>query len=178
MRPMNTQTAKLASDMVAQQIALYDQETERLNDQIKHLEARKEAVQMMRRALLPLVAESKGQLQLVKVDLDEDKVGNGGVPLPANAAEMPLVNEIAKTIHHPTSTGFAAAVRSILRDYPKGIRPNNVAEQMKARGSSATYTGKTPFNTRVGNELHRLMKAGEVGRRSGRYYLITQEQHQ
>jgi hypothetical protein len=177
MNTQNPQTNKLAADMVAQQIATYDQEIERLDEQVRHLEARKEAVGMMRRALLPLVAESKGQLSLVRVELDDVKIGNG-LFAPQNMVGAPVATDIAKTVHHPTSTGFAAAVRTVLRDAPKGMKPAKVAEEMKVRGSAATYTGKTPFNTRVGNELHRLMKSGEVIRRSGRYYLKMQEQHQ
>jgi ABC-type transport system involved in cytochrome bd biosynthesis fused ATPase/permease subunit len=185
MNAKNPHTNRMAADMVAQQIALYDQEIERLNEQVNHLEARKEAVVMMRKALTRLIAESNGQLSLVS---QEGGNGTGTLPTPELAmmaamptmtvAVAPIANDIAKTVHHPTSTGFAAAVRDVLREAPKGLKPSKVAEQMKTRGTAATYTGKTPFNSRVGNELHRLMKAGEVGRRSGRYYLVVQEQHQ
>jgi hypothetical protein len=74
--------------------------------------------------------------------------------------------------------GFAEAVRKVLRASAKGITPRECAQQMNASGAKALYTGKTDFSTRVGNELHRLMKAGEVHRRDGRYFLAQQELRQ
>src|SRR5437879_755171 len=127
-------TAKLAADMVAQQIALYDEEIQRLDENIKNLEARKEAVRLMRTALLPLIGPTKEQLPLIKIEPRDARIapGNGTTAsstLPRTVvAPTPGVSGFAKTIHHPTSTGFAAAVRNVLRDYPKGIRPIAVAE--------------------------------------------------
>jgi hypothetical protein len=164
---MNTSTTKLAADMVAQQIAQYDHEIKGLDDQIRHFEARKEAVLMMRKALLPLISGAK-------LEGAGEAVINVAA-MPPNALSTLGSNGAATKA---TPTGFADAVRSVLRDYPRGVAPSDVAEQMKARGTASIYTGKTPFSVRVGNELHRLLKAGEVGRHSGRYYLKPQEQHQ
>jgi hypothetical protein len=173
MTTKNPNTVKLAADMVAQQVAAYDQEIERLRENIAGLEARREAVQMMRNALLTIIGGSK----LPPVEKTETH-GNSSIAgsNAAVSAPVPISGDITKTIHHPTSTGFADAVRSVLRDAPKGMKPRQVAEEMKTRGTAATYTGKTPFGTRVGNELHRLMRNKEVIRSSGRYHLKTQEE--
>jgi hypothetical protein len=172
---MNAQTGKMAAEMVAQQIALYDQEIVRIEEQISNMEARKAAVQMMRTALLGIVKETPAPAAppAGKAGTGTKGTGNG-----AGASAAPVPNDVAKTVHHPNTTGFAAAVRSILRGVPKGLRPSEVAEAMKANGSAASYTGKVPLVGRVNSELYRLMKNGEFGRRAGRYYVITQEQPQ
>lgn len=161
---MTTDTKKLAASLVAQQIKQYNAEIASLGEQIKHLEALREARTMMCKALLPLAGKAS-----------PNPAPSSPVITPKTAAvNMNGATPVAKA----GGTGFASAVRDALRDQPKGATPSDVAEQMKTRGTAALYTGKTPFGTRVGNELHRLMRAGEISRRSGRYYFIQQELHQ
>jgi hypothetical protein len=160
---MSIETAKLAADMVAQQISQYDQEVKGLDDQLHMIQARKEAVLMMRNALKALIED-----------------GPRGEPQPAQQTMQlsPEAEKIYAIMERPAiATGFADAVRQVFREsLPRGGTPSDVADVMKARGTAALYSGKTPFSVRVGNELHRLMKAGELGRRSGRYYLIQEQQ--
>jgi hypothetical protein len=167
MRPMNQETSKLAADMVAQQIASYDQQLAQLHEQMRSTEARMEAVRMMRAALLPLLDTSP-----------RDPAPEAKPPEEKNGSAPTLTPLSASNGSRATITGFADAVRAVLKDYPKGLYPSDVAEQMKVRGTDAIYTGKTVFTVRVGNELHRLMRSGELGRRAGRYYFADHESHQ
>jgi hypothetical protein len=165
---MSTGTAKLAADMVAQQITQYDLEIKGLDDQAHMIQARKEAVLMMRNALQALIQDSpRGEPQPAQTLL----------PMP-EAEDPARPSKPNYVIKEKTVTGFADAIRQVFREsLPRGGTPSDVADSMRTRGTAALYTGKTPFSVRVGNELQRLMKAGELGRRSGRYYLIS-EQHQ
>lgn len=164
--PMNEETSKLAADMVAQQIASYDQQILQLQQQWRDIDVRMQAVRMMRNALLPLLQDTSSQLQAN---------GNGMV----QEDDSPSATALSPDgIVRLAITGFADAVRDVLKDYPKGLAPSDVAEQMKSRGTSSIYKGKTQFSVRVGNELHRLMKSGELVRRAGRYYFATHESHQ
>ncbi len=186
---MNTEAPKLnqlAADMARQQIAAYDSEITRLDEQIRNIEARKVAIRLMRDTLAPLVAPSQGPTSSPTPAAAPTKGAltgpTGPAPASVGAAPPPVAHIgngaitscnasiIATATHHPTSTGFSAAVREILHKYPKGLRPQEVAKEMQQSGHSATYTGKTPFGVRVGNELNRLMKSGVIQRRSGRYF--------
>jgi hypothetical protein len=176
---MNHETKQLAADMVAQQITAYDGQLASLQEQLRQTEARIEAVKLMRAALMPLLGDRTPPATATSGGGGSNgKSISGGVgtalvvdsSTPANLSPDNLIRTAP-------GTGFADAVRTVLKDHPRGLAPSDVAEQMKTRGSASIYSGKTPFNTRVGNELHRLLKSGEVGRRAGRYYLTTQEQH-
>jgi hypothetical protein len=171
---MNTETNKLAADMVAQQISMYDQQLAHLQEQQRQIEARIEAVKMMRTALMPLLQSHKIEVPTGASTFSSDQP----VVFGTQVSIFPSSVSSGDLLRPSGSTGFADAVRAALRVRSKGGTPSEVAEQMKTDGTDATYKGKTPFSVRVGNELHRLMKTGEVGRRSGRYYLIQQEQPQ
>jgi hypothetical protein len=153
---MNHDIKKLAASMVAQQIAAYDTDINNLGEQIKQLEALREAKAMMRKALLPLAEGASSPL-----DAASDTPKDLFTASPLNGTPAPI----------GTSTGFSEAVRDALKDQSKGVKPSDVADLMRSRGTDGLYSGKTPFSVRVGNELHRLMKAGKVTRRAGRYYL-------
>jgi hypothetical protein len=159
---MNAQTDKYAADMVAQQVAAYDRELKDLEERAQQIQVRKHAILLMRSALLPL---TKGRVAPINTEI---QVGTGTLTLQGG-------NGTAATT---PPKGFADAVRQILRDHPKGLAPSDVADQMKVRGTDKLYSGNTPFKTRVGNELHRLLKADELIRQSGRYVLKQQELRQ
>jgi hypothetical protein len=187
MDPMTLETNKLAAGLIAQQVAAYDAELKNLEQHVQMLQARKDAVLLMRQALQALIEKQlpliKPENVLAKAMAAPEKPSLGLVLNASNLAPVTTPNAGAISLNGGASiakpgTGFADAVRAVLRENPKGLVPKAVAKQMQVKGTAELYKGSTPFNVRVGNELHRLMKAEEVGRHSGRYYLITQEQHQ
>jgi hypothetical protein len=169
-----TDTRKFATELVSQQIAIHNQQIEGFKAEIQNLEARLEAVTMMRGALLALLSDQKAVDGGAPSSIPP--ASNPAVELPVTKAPATKTNGTGAGHKVGTAvTGFAEAVRTILKDHPKGLRPSVLAKQMQVRGSSALYTGKAPFTVRVGSELRRLSRSGRVERRNGRYYLAQEE---
>jgi len=69
-------------------------------------------------------------------------------------------------------TGFRDRVRKILAAHPKGLRPAEARAEVEHSGF--VPAGKTKLAVRVPNELHRLVRIGEVERtQNGKYRLVT-----
>ena len=67
---------------------------------------------------------------------------------------------------------FREAVRTIISKSGRGLRPKEIARQMKH--SDFEYTGKVDIYLRVGNELSNLKKAGKIRGRKGLYRLAQE----
>jgi hypothetical protein len=163
---------QLTSDIVASQIASLDAEITRIDESIAHAQTRKEAILLMKNALLPLVStQSPAAKAAAKKALGSGNGSSGNVNVALTGAVMSLSGGIVTATHHPTSTGFRDALRGVLRDHPKGLRPREVVKEMEARGEMARYTGKASPATRVANELYDLLNRKVLSRRGGRYSL-------
>ena len=156
----------IATETVLSQIAGLDAECARIDEQIQHLASRREGMLLMKNALMPLVA---GRI-----------TGNGALaPGPAKVESKDKPKEMigsaapsATNDDHSgsfSSTGFREAVRKVLRDYPKGLRPAEVLAELKKRGDLVKLTGKSKPASRVHNELYTMRKSGVLSRRGGRY---------
>jgi hypothetical protein len=71
-----------------------------------------------------------------------------------------------------TNTGFREAVRSALKEYPKGLKPAEVIDVLKQRGDFAKYNGRVKFSDRVYSELYALKQSEQVTKRYGRYVIV------
>jgi hypothetical protein len=156
----------IAAETVLAQIAGLDGECARIDEQIKHLSARREGIMMMKHALTPLVAGRINGTGVVHVG-----VANIVEPNDTPAMIGSKASQATNDDHtgHSNSTGFREAVRKVLRDYPKGLRPAEVLEELKKRGELAKLTGKSKPASRVHNELYTMRKSGALSRRGGRY---------
>jgi hypothetical protein len=155
----------IATEVVVAQIAGLDAEIARIDEQVANLQARREGVLMIKNALTPLVPQritpGTGALQM--------DVGLGTPAVMVASAAFAANGE--RALPHPTSTGFRAAVRAVLRDNPKGLRPAEVVKELERRGELVLYTGKAKPSVRVHNELYSLHKSEAIARRGGRYSL-------
>ena len=71
--------------------------------------------------------------------------------------------------------GIRDAIRQVLSKSNHGLRPIEVTRELVHGGYSLNLNAKTPFNIRVGNELHRMAKEnGKVKRhKTGKYRLTS-----
>ncbi len=145
----------VATEMIAAQINAMDSELEQLDRQIAHYQARREAVVLMKKALEPLIPKA-------------------GSSAPAGGSETVKPVPVPSSVPRTGNTGFREALRDVLRDNPKGLKPREVVQELEARGDLAKYTGTVEPSVRVHNELYSLRKRGSVLRRSGRYSLATE----
>lgn len=67
-------------------------------------------------------------------------------------------------------TGFRQRIREILAANPGGMRPIEVRAELERTGF--VQTGKTKLSIRVPNELHRMMRNGELEQKDGKYSLV------
>jgi hypothetical protein len=70
------------------------------------------------------------------------------------------------------NTGFREAVRSVLKEHPKGLKPAEVIDVMKQRHDLAKYTSRVKFKDRVYSELYALKQSEQVSKRYGRYVIV------
>jgi hypothetical protein len=68
--------------------------------------------------------------------------------------------------------GFRDAMRAVMRDSGRGLRPKDIAQAL--RRSDFEYTATVNISTRVSNELYNLKKAGHVKRNKGLYTLVQE----
>jgi hypothetical protein len=149
--------SQIATETVAAQIAGLDAEVTRIDEQIAALTARREGIVMMQEALRPLV---------------QQRAGAALTTVQANTP-LPMVAATGDKTSTGTSTGFRAAVRNVLRDHPKGLKPAEVVLELGRRGDLTRYTGKVKPSVRIHNELYVLHKAGALARRNGKYMIPT-----
>jgi hypothetical protein len=146
----------LATDVVEAQLVGLGAEIARIDGEIESLKARREGVKMMQKALARLVPKritpGTGTLQV------------------GQTAPLPMIGRRGNA-----GTGFREAVRKVLRDNPRGLRPAEVLAEMKRRGELATYTGKTKLGARVQNELYAMKRSGSVSKQDDRYTLSAKE---
>lgn len=168
---------KLAAEMAAQQVAAFDADLVRLDDQIRTIEAKKVAIKVLRDGLAAIVAanqepekavsEPTPQSEMPAETVETQSTSTGALP------DLNLKSTQSTTNGHlnrASNTGFSSVVREIVRQHPKGVRAQDVVAELQRTGRSNLYSGNTPFSTRVGNELYRLMKNETLQRRNGRYF--------
>jgi hypothetical protein len=161
--------SKITTDIVIAQVTGMDAEIARIDEQIAQLNARREAVLLMKNTLSPLVAKVPNPpTGLTATVVYGDKLR------PAPSATVPgSVNGVQL---FRSSTGFRDALRKVLRDHPKGLRPAQVVQELRDRGDLARYTGKAKPQVRVHNELYELKRTLKIFRdRKGRYTLAPED---
>ena len=146
----------VATETVLAQIAGLDGECARIDEQIKHLSERRDGIVLMKNALVPLVAgriTGTGALHVGAAKMNESNDSPNGM-ISSNAAQATNDDHTG----HSTSTGFREAVRKVLRDYPKGLRPAEVLAELKkganwpsSLGNRSQRLGSTMSFTRCGN---------------------------
>src|SRR3984893_13869050 len=72
-------------------------------------------------------------------------------------------------------TGFRELIRIVLRESHKGLKPREIAQAMLKHGLA--YNASTDLNTRVSNDLRRLIQSGSVRKSRNLFYIQQQETH-
>lgn len=66
--------------------------------------------------------------------------------------------------------GFREAIRTVLREARRGMKPAEVTDELRRRGWESDAAQKTSLSTRVSNDLFRMKRAGKVRKKGPRYY--------
>jgi hypothetical protein len=154
------------TDVVEAQLLGLAAEVTRIDSEIEALKVRREGIEMMQDALKKLVP----------------KRPTNGVTITPGTGDFKLVGQAAALMvgrgrrgGNPNGTGFREAVRRVLRDHPKGLKPAEVVAELQKRGDLALYMGKTKIGARIQNELYAMKRAGHVSRSYERYALTNKE---
>jgi hypothetical protein len=154
--------SKRAAEFLAADLRAVEQELNALDAGIQEMEARREAVR-------------------VKLDLLKEAIGlkSQGELLP-KATQTSIEDVIAKpTEELPQAAvvapgGFRVAIRGVLAEKVRGMRPRDVHEELVKRG--VPFGGKAEPVTRTYQELYRMAKLGQIRKRGSLYYAIQQTQ--
>lgn len=127
----------------------------------------------VQRDIQQLIAEQEViELQLTAVEKHLGNNSGGSITLTAKGVtDSPLPVKMTRSLSLK-GMGFREAVRTIIRNSDRSLRPKEIADRMKR--SDFEYTGKVKLYTRVGNELSNLKKAGEIRRNKGLYRLAQE----
>lgn len=147
-----------AQEVIQSQIDIHDAELNRLDREIAALQARRDAVRLMRDALMPLL-----------------RPATEVTPIP-NIVVAGTRAEDDHSSYQRAPTGFREAVRDVIRASSNGLSPADVLAEMRRRGTDSVYKGNVPIETRLHNELWKMRKSGHLGRRAGKYYLVQRDQ--
>ena len=143
----------LAASFLTADVDLCRAEIARLDEDIKKLQAKRRAQEYK---LSVLTAGARSAVSSSGAASGEpDAAGNGGTQ-PAKSGDPPAV-------------GFREMIRAVLRDSNKGMKPKDIAKSMLDRGLN--YSRTTQLNTRISNDLRRLVQSGSVRRSRGFYYI-------
>ncbi len=100
------------------------------------------------------------------------KSGEAGlIGLSENVAPRPTRQATAPI--NPRYTGLRDRIRNILIARRAGLRPVEVANELKAEGFKSQ--SKTPFNSLVSGELARMKKQGQVKKTAQGLYQLTND---
>jgi hypothetical protein len=143
----------VTNEIVAAQIRRLDEDLAVLDKQLSGLTQRKEAILMMKKVLQPLIA-AKAHNPAAKAQKSSTVIQSGKA-----------VTEAPSSVN----TGFRSAVRGVIREHPKGLKPAELIKVLGERGELAKYTGKIKASDRVYSELWALKKSGAISKRHGRY---------
>jgi hypothetical protein len=69
--------------------------------------------------------------------------------------------------------GLREGIRRVLAENP-GLTPKELTSALSSRGFQ--HTAKTPFGTRVGNEIWRMRKRGGLRVNRGKYFVPQEQQ--
>lgn len=149
--------SKRAAEFLAADLKAVMQELDALDSGIREMEAKREAVRikfdLLKRAIGP---DSQAELPGLE-DLEETPIPEDSVPQPAS-----------------TQGGFRVAIRGVLTEAVRGMRPRDVHAELVKRG--VPFKGKVEPVTRTYQELYRMAKHGQIRKRSGLYYAIQHPQ--
>ena len=182
---MNSQMPKqpeVANEVVAAQIAAYDAEIAKLDAIIADAEGKKHGYVRMKEALTPLLTSKETAPPVSPVivpgnhDIDQKMFqglvqqhgGRVGDQHPGTANGSNGANGKA------TNTGFREAVRTALREHPKGLKPAELIQLLGDRGHLDSYSTKVRASERVYSELHSLKKSKKITKKYGRYVVVVE----
>jgi len=143
-----------AAEYLAADVRNVIEELETLDNNIREMEAKREAV----RVKLDLLKKAIGPDQ-IEMSLAKD----GSASLPAN-----LDFGTSDVSAEPSEGGFRVAIRAVLNESTRGMRPKEILSQLVKRG--VPFTGKSAPISRTYNELWRMSKIGQVRKRGSLYY--------
>jgi hypothetical protein len=123
------------------------------------------------------IAELDGKREAHRIKLDwlKTQVDPSAIQgLPSPAAELPAKPVAAQpggdtTSDDGTPRGLRYAIRAVLKNASRGMRPRDIHGELVKRGT-AFSEGKSPPLTRTHNELYRMSKVGQIRKRGSLYY--------
>ncbi len=71
--------------------------------------------------------------------------------------------------------GIRDAIRAVLRDAGKGLRPKQITAKLRSEGYEINNSNKTSLATRVGTEAWRMGRTGQLFKRGSAYRLPPDE---
>lgn len=151
-------------------IDMENHKTQALESHLRKLKAELEEVQMQ---VQRLIAEQEViELQLTAVEKHLSQKSASSITLTAKGlTDTPLPLKLNGQLSLK-GMAFREAVRTIISKSGRGLRPKDIAREMKH--SDFEYTGKVDLYIRVGNELSNLKKAGKIRSRKGSYRLAQE----
>ena len=90
-------------------------------------------------------------------------------------ASFDIEKNLADVPKEALPAGFRDAVRAVLKEFPGGLTNAEIREVMTERGYDYDSLGmETPFGMRMGNELNRMKKQGQI-RKDGGKHILTEK---
>jgi len=149
---------------IGQDLDTCRQEIQRIDEQMEQFRAKREALVFRLDNLSSAYEKAKAE--------SEAQVGSTANQQDLGANETRV--DPASTAYMSSGTleglGFRDAVRQVLADASKGMRPKEISKAMIDRGYK--YDGKTELSARMANELSRMTKSHSVRKRGHLYYRI------
>ena len=149
--------SKRAAEYLAADLQSAIHELQALDNGIREMEAKREAV----RIKLDLLKKAIGpDFQMEFPVSKEPQVSLSDIGAPPTA-DLPVTESA-------NGGGFRTAIRGVLAESARGMRPRDVHAALVKRG--VPFTGKVEPITRTYNELWRMAKNGQVRKRASLYY--------
>jgi hypothetical protein len=153
---------------LAEEVRKAQLELETLNAQVREAEFRREAGQIKLEALQSALGPGAPNGGAAAQDTHK-----GQTTLFPGTGSMSMTGVLANAAG--VTVGFRDAIRVVLTDAPKGLRPTEVYKKLTERG--VVYKGKTDPTNRTGNELRRMVREGHARKRGKLYYALLAEQN-
>lgn len=157
-------TSKRALEYLAADLKNIEADLQTLESSISELEAKREAALIKRRLLMDALGDAGTEL-LKELDKMPPAVV---IPTAVNGARGYQEPGSGQPEEISETGGFRAAIRSVLGDAKRGMKPKDICAELVKRG--VPFTGKVLPLTRTYNELWRMSKKGQLKKRATLYY--------
>lgn len=139
-------------------------EIARIDEQMVQFKAKREALVFRLEHLATAFDKEKAQSVSPQAEL-LDELPDSGSGMLKKGSSREAAYMTSGTLE---DLGFRDAVRQVLADASKGMRPKEIVVAMQTRGFN--YSGKTDFSARMANELSRMVRSRGVRKRGHLYY--------